>query len=202
MKFYFRKEGILFYGLSFALFIIFLFINYPLSVLFLILTAFFLYFFRDPEREIPEEGIVSPADGRVIEIKKIDELNKISIFMSPFNVHVNRAPISGKITKIEYKKGKKYPADSEKSSQFNESNTFYVENEKYIIRVKQIAGILARRIVFFKKEGDSVQKGERIGLIKFGSRVEVFLPEGFNLLIKTGDKVYAGYTIIAKEKKT
>lgn len=201
MKFYFRREGILFYGLSFALFIIFLLINYPLSVLFLILTAFFLYFFRDPEREIPEEGIVSPADGRVIEIKKIDDLNKISIFMSPFNVHVNRAPVSGKITKIEYKKGKKYPADSEKSSELNESNIFYIENEKNNIRVKQIAGILARRIVSFKKEGDSVQKGERIGLIKFGSRVEVFLPKNLSILVKKGEKLYAGTTIIAKEEK-
>lgn len=202
MRLYFRKEGILFYGLSFALFIIFLFLNYFFAFLFLTLTLFFLYFFRDPERKIPQEGLSSPADGRVIEIEEKESEMKVSIFMSPFNVHVNRAPISGKITKIEYKRGKKYPADSEKSSELNESNTFYIENEKYNIRVKQIAGILARRIVSFKKEGDFIQKGERIGLIKFGSRVEVFLPKSFNLLISKGDKVYAGSTIIAKEKET
>ncbi|MEJ5166302.1 MAG: phosphatidylserine decarboxylase [Thermoanaerobaculia bacterium] len=202
MRFYFRKEGILFYGLSFAFFVIFLFLNYFFAFLFFILTLFFLYFFRDPEREIPKEGVVSPADGRVIKVEEKERELKVSIFMSPFNVHINRAPISGKITKIEYKKGKKYPADSEKSSDLNESNTFYIENEKYNLRVKQIAGILARRIVSFKKEGDTVQKGERIGLIKFGSRVEVFLSGSFNLLISKGDKVYAGYTIIAKEKET
>lgn len=202
MRFYFRKEGFLFYGLSFAFFIIFLFINIFFAFPFLILTLFFLYFFRDPERKSQNEGIVSPADGKILKIEENGLEKFIAIFMSPFNVHVNRAPISGKIINKEYKKGKKYPADSEKSSTLNESNTFIIENEKYKIKVKQIAGILARRIVSFKKEGDFVQKGERIGLIKFGSRVEIYLPENLDILIKKGDKVYAGTTVIAKEKET
>lgn len=201
MRFYFRKEGAIFYGVSFALFVISLFINYFLAIFFLILTLFFLYFFRDPERVSPEEGLLSPADGKIIEIIDGEE-KKVSIFMSPFNVHVNRAPVSGRITKIEYRKGKKYPADSKNASELNESNTFYIENEKYNIKVKQIAGILARRIVPFKKEGDLVQRGEKIGLIKFGSRVEVFLPNTLNLNVKKGEKVYAGFSILAKEKET
>lgn len=201
MKLSFRKEGIEFYGLSFALFVVFLFFNFIVSLIFLFLTFFFLYFFRDPERKIPQEGIISPADGKIIELKENEDENFMAIFMSPFNVHINRAPISGKITKIEYKKGKKYPADLKKSSTQNESNTFTIENENLQIKMKQIAGILARRIIFFKREGEFVQKGEKIGLIKFGSRVEVFLPKNLKIQVKKGDKVYAGTTIIAKEKE-
>lgn len=201
MRLKFRREGIGFYGLSFLLFFFFLFFNKFLSILFFILTLFFLYFFRDPEREIPEEGVVSPADGKVVELKELDDSYKISIFMSPFNVHVNRAPIEGKIFEINYKKGKKYKANSNKASFENESNSFKIKNETEEVFLRQIAGILARRIVFFKKEGDFINKGERFGLIMFGSRVELILPKKFDIIIKEGEKVYAGATIIAKEKK-
>jgi len=151
---------------------------------------------------IPKEGILSPADGRIVELKEKEDGVFIAIFMSPFNVHVNRSPISGNITNIDYKKGGKYPASSDKASFLNESNNFTIKNENLRIILRQIAGILARRIVFFKKEGDFVQRGERIGLIKFGSRVEIFLPKNLNILVKKGEKVYAGSTIIAKEKET
>lgn len=202
MRFYFRKEGIVFYGISFALFIVSLFLSLILSSLFLLLTLFFLYFFRDPERKIPEEGIVSPADGKIIDLTEKNDEKFIAIFMSPFNVHINRSPISGEIINIKYKKGEKFPAHNDKASILNESNDVLIKNEKISIKLRQIAGILARRIVFFKKEGDFVQKGERIGLIKFGSRVEIFLPSDVKLLVRKGDKIYAGTTIIAKEKET
>lgn len=202
MEFLVRKEGIAYYGISFVLFIIFLFLFPILSILFFVLMLFFLWFFRDPKREIPDYGIVSPADGKIIELEERENEYFIAIFMSPLNVHINRAPISGKIIKVEYKKGKKYPADKKEASLKNESNTFFIESEKFSLKVKQIAGILARRIVSFKKEGDFIKKGERIGLIKFGSRVELSLPKNLKILPKRGEKIYAGSTVIAEEKET
>ncbi len=202
MKIPIRKEGIGFYGISLILTFLMFFFHIFFALIFAILTIFFLWFFRDPERQIPQEGVLCPADGKIIEIEEREGENFIAIFMSPFNVHINRAPIKGKITRVEYKFGEKYPAHKKDASLKNESNTFTIEGEKFSLRVKQIAGIFARRIVSFKKEGEEVERGERIGLIKFGSRVEVFLPKDLRILIRKGERVYGGITIIAKEEKT
>jgi phosphatidylserine decarboxylase len=164
------------------------------------------YFFRDPERSIPEgnDNVVSPADGKVVSIKEVleprflkSEATKVAIFLSPLNVHINRSPISGKVTYTEYKRGSYYPAYLETASQENETNFIGIENESERVLVTQIAGILARRIVCRVEQDDSVEKGERIGMIKFGSRTELFLPKGMKIAVKEGDKVKAGESIVA-----
>jgi phosphatidylserine decarboxylase len=169
----------------------------------LLVTA---YFFRDPERSIPEGNdiVVSPADGKVVSIKEVleprflkSEATKVAIFLSPLNVHINRSPISGMVTYTEYKRGSYYPAYLETASQENETNFIGIENESERVLVTQIAGILARRIVCRVEQGDSIEKGERIGLIKFGSRTELFLPKGMRIAVKEGDKVKAGESIVA-----
>ncbi|MCX8011555.1 MAG: phosphatidylserine decarboxylase family protein, partial [Desulfobacterota bacterium] len=180
------------------------------SVILWLLFFVVAYFFRDPERKIANkpETIVSPADGKVIDIKSTQELSflgqecqQISIFMSIFSVHVNRAPISGVIEYYQYNPGKFVSAFKEKASLDNEQvligiNSKGVEKSEYKILVKLIAGLIARRIVLWKKKGDSLNKGERMSIIKFGSRVEVYLPTEVKLKIKKGDWVKAGETII------
>src|ERR1700694_4208101 len=164
----------------------------------LLLAAFFLWFFRDPEREIPMEPglIVSPADGKVTDIS-VTQLNgnpctRISIFLSVFDVHVNRSPISGMIRQVVYKPGKFGNAMGAISAEQNEQNIVTVEGEGMTIVFKQIAGVLARRIVFTKKVGDLIGRGERVGLIKFGSRTDVIFPNPAELQIKVGDRVKGG----------
>lgn len=175
----------------------------PLAVLPLLLGAFFLWFFRDPERSIPSTpgAIVSPADGKVTAAGQI-QLNgqtysRISIFLNVFNVHVNRTPIGGKITHIEYRKGKFANAMGDTSSDSNEQNIVTVEGEGQTVVVKQIAGLIARRIVFTKQLGEMVARGERIGLIKFGSRCDVVFSASADLKVKVGDHVSGGSSVLA-----
>jgi len=207
-----RSESIVFFIPLLLMGIVFIWINIPLVFFFVCVTLFIIYFFRDPEREIPQsknEVILSPADGKIIlkrivseeERKEFDVSNeaaKLSIFMSIFNVHVNRAPISGKIVKMEHKKGKKYPAFCKKSSKNNEHMNFEIRNDIMLITFRLIAGLIARRIKSFKKIGDIVTAGERIGMIKFGSRVDIFIPGGWDILVKLNQKVIAGETILAR----
>jgi phosphatidylserine decarboxylase len=172
----------------------------------IILTLFVIAFFRNPDRTIPGDpkAVVSPADGKVIEIVKIDEkdfLNdkvvKISVFMSVFNVHVNRVPMAGKVVRIEYFPGKFLVASLDKASTDNERNALLIENKSGVkILVVQIAGIVARRIVCYAKEGDILEKGIRFGLIRFGSRLDLFLPTGSDIKVSVGDKVKGGETIM------
>jgi phosphatidylserine decarboxylase len=164
-----------------------------------VLAAFCLYFFRDPER-IPPPGdvLVSPADGKVVSIRDMgDGQSRLSIFLNIFDVHVNRAPIPGTITNIEYRRGKFGVASHETASSDNEQNTLVVEGGGRRVVCRQIAGLIARRIVCYKRAGDYVAKGERIGYIKFGSRVDVFFGPEWKPAIKIGDKVAGGTTILA-----
>jgi phosphatidylserine decarboxylase len=172
------------------------------------LTFFVVWFFRNPERTMPENHsqLISPADGKVIRIEEISSVDrsdrsflKISIFMNVFNVHVNRIPYSGQVVSIRYTTGKFLSANLDKASALNERNTVLIRTDdgREIMTV-QIAGLIARRIVCWLKEGMKVKKGERFGLIRFGSRVEVFLPLGSTLLVKVGDKVRAGETPIGE----
>jgi phosphatidylserine decarboxylase len=170
----------------------------------LALAAFFLWFFRDPERAVPtgEGAIVSPADGKVTDVSTIRldgaERQRISIFLNVFNVHVNRSPISGVIRDVRYQCGKFVNAMSAESAEENEQNIVTVEGEGQTVIFKQIAGLLARRIVFTKKVGDTVARGERVGLIKFGSRVDVILEPGVRVRVKIGDIVKGASTVLAE----
>lgn len=169
----------------------------------ILLAAFFLWFFRDPERAIPEAPglIVSPADGKVTLIETIETVagpqRRISIFLNVFNVHVNRAPIAGNVQLIEYQKGKYLNAMNPESAVANERNYVEVAGELCTVAFTQIAGLLARRIVFQKKVGDWVHRGERVGLIKFGSRVDVVFPISCEVQVSVGQNVEGGASILA-----
>jgi phosphatidylserine decarboxylase len=169
----------------------------------LLLAAFFLWFFRDPERRIPaiQGAIVSPADGKVTSISEIQEngerRTRISIFLSVFDVHVNRSPVSGVIEDIHYRKGKFGNAMGAASAEENEQNIVTVRADAGRVVFKQIAGLLARRIVFTKKVGDTVERGERVGLIKFGSRTDVIFPATADMKVRVGDHVKGGSTVLA-----
>jgi len=169
----------------------------------LLLAAFFLWFFRDPDRVIPGEAgaLVSPADGKVTDVSPVISNGvsrlRISIFLSVFDVHVNRSPINGVIREVRYQRGKFINAMNAASAEQNEQNVVTVEDEGQTVVFKQIAGLLARRIVFNKKVGDRVERGERVGLIKFGSRVDVLLDPSANLEIKVGDHVKGGSSVLA-----
>lgn len=174
-----------------------------LAVVPLLLAAFFLWFFRDPERATPADPnlVISPADGKVTAIAQF-EVNgeartRISIFLNVFNVHVNRSPIAGVIKDVQYQKGKFGNAMGAGSSDVNEQNIVTVEGDGHRVVFKQIAGLLARRIVFTKNVGDQVQRGERIGLIKFASRVDVILEPAAQVKVKLGDNVVGAKTILA-----
>lgn len=180
-------------------------IKYP-ALFFTLLTVFVLWFFRNPERVIPQDlmAVISPADGKIIVAEEVSEDRylkeralKVSIFMNVFNVHVNRAPYSGKVVDVIYNKGKFISANLDKASMDNEQNAVILDigSGKKIMFV-QIAGLIARRIVCYLKPGDSIEKGKRMGLIRFGSRVDVYLPIGSTLNVKIGDKVVAGETIL------
>jgi len=168
-----------------------------------LLAAFFFWFFRDPERVIPGEPnlLVSPADGRVTSICRttfegVSHL-RISIFLSVFDVHVNRSPIRGVIRRVSYQKGKFLNAMNPASAEQNEQNVVMVEGEGQTVIFKQIAGLLARRIVFTRNAGDHVQRGERVGLIKFGSRVDVLMPTSAGIQVKVGERVKGGASVLA-----
>jgi phosphatidylserine decarboxylase len=173
-----------------------------LTITFLVLAFLVLNFFRDPERPIPAEpnAIVSPADGRIVQLAEEEFegrlLRRLSIFMSPLDVHVNRAPIAGAIRSLNYKKGAFRVASQDLASVENEQNIFTLEGEQGEVVVKQIAGLLARRIVFWRSLGDSVARGERVGMIKFGSRVDVLVAPAVEWRVKVGDRVRAGSSIL------
>jgi phosphatidylserine decarboxylase len=168
-----------------------------------LLAVFFLWFFRDPERVIPDSAgaVVSPGDGKVTDVSSIlmngVALTRVSIFLSVFDVHVNRSPMAGVIRDVRYQKGKFLNAMNPASAEHNEQNAVTVEGDGQTIVFKQIAGLLARRIVFTKEVGDPVKRGERVGLIKFGSRVDVLLDASSNLQIKVGDRVKGGSSVLA-----
>ena len=169
----------------------------------LLLAVFFLWFFRDPERAIPDAAgaVVSPGDGKVTEVLTFDDAGtqrtRISIFLSVFDVHVNRSPISGTIQEVRYQRGKFLNAMNPASAEHNEQNVVKVEGNGHTVVFKQIAGLLARRIVFTKKLGDRVARGERVGLIKFGSRVDVLVDASATVQIKVGDRVQGGASVLA-----
>ena len=166
-------------------------------------AAFFLWFFRDPDRVIPGTAgaVVSPADGKVTYVSPCTingiERTRISIFLNVFDVHVNRSPIAGVIREARYQPGKFFNAMNEACADQNEQNVVRVEGEGQTLIFKQIAGLLARRIVFTKKIGDQVARGERIGMMKFGSRMDVFLDPTADLKVKVGDRVKGGSSILA-----
>lgn len=170
------------------------------------LGAFFTYFFRDPERVIPAgEGlVVSPADGRVVIAGPTDgrwsppgDWQQVTIFLSPMDVHMNRTPVEGRITRIEYRPGKFLPAYKEDASA-NELNEIWIDHDGEPVVVRQIVGVLARRVVCRVNEGQHLQRGERIGLMKFGSRMDVFLPKRAQLLVTVGQTVVGGETVLAR----
>jgi len=169
---------------------------------FYIVAAFCLYFFRDPDRTIPPGPVaVSPADGKVMAVvPEGDDLTRISIFLNIFDVHVTRTPIAGTITSVVYRPGKFLIASQEEASQQNEMNIITVEGEGTTVVYKQIAGLVARRVVCDKKPGDVVAKGERIGIIKFGSRMDVLLGPEWRITVEEGQRVSAGSSILAERQ--
>lgn len=192
------------FSLITTIFVVFLGGNCWLILLFFLLTAFVVWFFRNPDRSFQDEEklIICPADGKVIKIEDVmltgdmaGNFKKISIFMNVFNVHVNRASYKGKIEAIHYHEGKFLSANLEKASQDNERNEVMIRTDDgRMIWIVQIAGLIARRIICWVKQGDEVAKGERIGLICFGSRVDLYLPEDSQISVKLNDKVKAGET--------
>ena len=180
-------------------------LQWPLVAVVLVFLALFVFsFFRDPHREIPQEAgaVVSPADGKVLVVQ--DEENagragkRISIFLAIWNVHVNRAPADGVITDLEYKPGKFLAAMKAEASLQNEQNVFALKTDAGEMVFKQIAGLIARRVVSWKQVGERVARGERIGLVRFGSRVDVWLPREAEILVKVGDHVKGGSSVLAK----
>jgi|ERR1700722_19725287 len=173
------------------------------AVIPLLLAFFFLWFFRDPERVIPDKpgAVVSPGDGKVTDVSAVtsggDRLTRISIFLSVFNVHVNRSPVAGTIRDIRYQRGQYLNAMNQTSAELNEQNIVTVEAEGQKVVFKQIAGLLARRIVFYPKLGDRLERGQRVGLIKFGSRVDVLLDASARVSVKVGDRVKGGASVLA-----
>ncbi len=165
-----------------------------------LLAGFCLYFFRDPDRAIPAGPVaVSPADGKIVAVRaEGSALTRISIFLNIFDVHVNRSPIAGAITSVDYRKGRFLMASREAASAENEQNSVTVEGRGTRVVFKQIAGLIARRIVFHKQPGDVVAAGERVGLIKFGSRVDVFLGPEWSVEVREGEKVKGGSSVLGR----
>ena len=203
-----HNEGWVYLVVSILIAIIFIPFSYSIGILFFILSIFIFYFFRNPDRAIPlEDVIISPADGKItfigetnspLKINSTLKFYKISIFLSIFNVHVNRIPCNGLIKKIKYFHGKFINASFNKSSENNERNIILIEKDnKDIILVTQIAGLIARRIVCEINENQKVKKGYRFGIIKFGSRVDIYIPTNYKPLVTVGQNVIGGETIIA-----
>lgn len=179
-------------------------LTYPvLALLPLLLAAFCMWFFRDPERVIPDDpgAVVSPGDGKVTDIVRVniagEPRTRISIFLNVFNVHVNRSPVAGVIREVRYQRGKFLNAMGPKCAEENEQNIVTVEGDGQIIVFKQIAGLIARRIVFNFKVGDRIERGQRVGLIKFGSRVDVVFDAAAQVSVEVGDHVKGGETVLA-----
>jgi phosphatidylserine decarboxylase len=205
------KDGIYYaLGLSAAGALLWYLLNHAFAAPLFVLALFCLYFFRDPDRAIPDGPVaVSPADGKVVGIVGDGqgvECTRISIFLNIFDVHVNRAPIAGRIANVEYTKGQFLVASRELASAQNERNTVTISGtvagDSTSVRFAQIAGLIARRIVFYKKLGDTVAKGERVGLIKFGSRVDIFLGPEWEIKVRPGQRVAGGSSIIAQRRSS
>jgi phosphatidylserine decarboxylase len=195
------KEGFPFVIISLLIALIFGFFGFwVLAMLFLALTLFMAYFFRDPKRVTPKEPniIVSAADGKVTRIEENEKGKLVSVFLSPFDVHINRAPIAGKIINVDYVTGKKVPATRNDASFINERNSIKIEGNKMTVVATQIAGIVARRIVCWSKLGDNLEIGQKYGLIKFSSRTDLLMPNNVEILVKIGDRVVGGETIIGR----
>jgi phosphatidylserine decarboxylase len=202
------REGLPFIGVGLILTGLSLWIFWPLAPAFLLLTLFCLYFFRDPERSSGEgaDALLSPADGTVLKIEQLsadgvypEPHRKVSIFMSPFNVHVNRIPCDGVVREVKYHAGKFFVASLDKASEQNERNTVVLETpRRHLVAFTQIAGLVARRIVCYLQAKDTVGRGERYGLIRFGSRMEVRFPLGWQVLVRPGEKVQGAFTPLAR----
>lgn len=204
-----HREGYPFLGASAAITLVLFVVWQPLGWIALMATAWMAYFFRDPARVTPiEDGLlVAPADGRISRVMRAAPppelglggvpLQRISIFMSVFDCHVNRSPVTGRIERVAYRAGAFLSADLDKASEANERNALLIATPDGPIAVVQIAGLVARRIVPFVREGQAVASGERIGMIRFGSRVDVYLPEGASPLVSEGQIMIAGETVIA-----
>ena len=199
-------EGLPFIAIAFAVALIGAYFSMRAFGVLVVLAIFVAAFFRDPIREIPQGSglVVSPADGKIVMIVPTPEghpagegATQISIFLSVFDVHINRAPIAGRITDVVYNKGEFLPAFDDKASLRNEQNRAFIEGPEGRVGFTQIAGLIARRIVFRKKVGDAVTRGEQVGLIRFGSRTDIFLPKGSTLDVKVGDRVSGGSSVIA-----
>lgn len=180
------------------------FLNPWLGAPLYVLAAFCLYFFRDPERATPAgDLLVAPADGRIVAVRELGpHETRVSIFLNIFNVHVNRTPIAGTVTDVFYQKGKFLVASHEAASSENEQNTLVIEGAGTRVVCRQIAGLIARRIVCYKQPGDILAPGERIGYIKFGSRVDVIFGPEWSFVAQVGDKVAAGATVLARRAET
>jgi phosphatidylserine decarboxylase len=195
------KEGIPFIAIPILAGAVFAFFNVWIVAGVLIALALFMaYFFRDPRRTPPGDDmvVVSAADGTVTRIEENDDGKLVSVFLSPLDVHINRSPIAGRIDSVTYIRGKKMPATSNDASFFNERNSLKIEGERITVVCTQIAGILARRIVCWSKEGDNLELGQKFGMIKFSSRTDVLMPTNVDITVKIGDRVRGGETIIAK----
>ena len=207
MYFRFHKEISAELIILFLLVIFFYFIYKTLFLIFLILLIFTFYFFRDPERVIPlgDDILVSPADGLITNISEYKEgkksYTKVSIFLSVFNVHIQRLPLSGQITKIDYIEGKFINATLDKASEENERLRLTLKSGSNVIYITQIAGLIARRIICYLKTNERVNQGERYGIIKFGSRVDIEFPNSYNLMVSIGQQCIGGETIIARDFK-
>ena len=208
MYFRFHKEISAALIILFLLVIFFYFIYKPLFVASLIILIFTCYFFRDPERVVPlgDDILISPADGLITNISETKDskkkYTKVSIFLSVFNVHIQRIPISGEIVKIDYFEGKFINATLDKASEENERLKLTIKSKANLIHVTQIAGLIARRIICNVKLKDNTNQGDRYGIIKFGSRVDIEFPDNFDLLVSVGQQCIGGETIIAQENKT
>ena len=208
MYFRFHKEVSAALIILFLLVVFFYFIYKPLFILSLILLIFTFYFFRDPERVVPigDDILVSPADGLITNITETKEGKKtyikVSIFLSIFNVHIQRLPITGAVTKVDYIEGKFINATLDKASDENERLKITIKNGNNLIYVTQIAGLIARRIVNYVKPNENINQGERYGIIKFGSRVDIEFPNNFKLLVNEGQQCIGGETIIAQDIKS
>tara|TARA_B100001109_G_C18816963_1_gene452496 strand:+ start:378 stop:1040 length:663 start_codon:yes stop_codon:yes gene_type:complete len=207
MYFRFHKEISAALIILFLLVIFFYFISKTLFVVFLIVLIFTCYFFRDPERVVPlgDDILTSPADGLITNISEIKignkKYTKVSVFLSVFNVHIQRIPISGEITKVDYFEGKFINATLDKASEENERLKLTIKSKNNLVHVTQIAGLIARRIICNVKPKDKINQGDRYGIIKFGSRVDIEFPENFDLLVSVGQQCIGGETIIAQENK-
>ena len=204
-----HREGWKFFAAFISLSFVSFFYTKTIFFLFFLLSLFTLWFFRDPERHFDSKDnqLLSAADGKICfigeenppsETQFKEKMKKVSIFMNVFNVHVNRSPVNGNIKKIIYRSGKFFNASLDKASEHNERNSFIIETNTDKIVVVQIAGLIARRILSFISEGDKIDKGDRIGLIRFGSRVDIYLPQSYEIKVNHNDIVVAGETIIAE----